>query len=72
MAIKSIYKTIYTNYLNGLKNVRSNLILGNVNAYIQDTGTWIQSIIWEILLGVSRSANMKVSEECGITTSNGN
>ena len=45
----------------------------NVNTYTQDTGT----IIWDILikendLGLTISADMKISEQCGIAASKGN
>ena len=37
---------------------------------MQDTRTWMQIIKWEILfLGVTISADMKVSEQCGIAAS---
>ena len=36
----------------GLKNGRYYYILGNVNAYIMDTGIWIVTIKWEKLFQV--------------------
>ena len=40
MVINNIYKTIETNELNDLTNSKCYYILGNINVYIQDTGTW--------------------------------
>ena len=41
MVINSIFKTICKNLSNGLKNGRCYSILGNINAYTQDPGTWM-------------------------------
>ena len=41
MVINNIYKTIQTNELTGLKNGRFSSILGNINAYTHDMGTWM-------------------------------
>ena len=50
------------------------LNFGKCKAYIQDTGTWMEDTVLGTTLtekdiGVTTSADMKVSEQCGIAAS---
>ncbi len=81
MEIDNIYKMILTSWSNGLKSGKCCSILGNVNASTQDMerrgriyegGTVLSTTVKEMDLGLTISADMKVSEQCGIAASKGN
>ena len=77
MVINNIYKMIYI-VLDGLRNGSCCSILGNVIACKQDTGITSYKMgdtgttVKEKYLGVKISADVEVSEQCGIAASKGN